>query len=374
MPVPCPAMTPLSRRKIIQLGAAASAAPLFSVRAQEPGSKPLGIALLGLGKYATEQLAPAIEAASNARLAGIVTGSPDKIPTWQKKHGIPEGNIYNYDNFDSIADNPDIDVVYVVTPTGLHADFSVRAAEAGKHVISEKPMAGTVEECTRMIEAANRNDRLLQIGYRLHWEPHHLRLMEAMRVKEFGPWKSIDTGDASRMTNFTDHNAWRVDRELGIAGALYDLGVYAVQAAMYSAQEHPISVTARSWTEREEPFSEVPEHWEWELTYPGGRTAKGMASYGKNANFVRVETEEGPIEIQPAYGYSGQEGSTPEGPMRFDRVHQQKLQIEGQVDAILRKERNRVPGEMGRRDIRILQGIMEAARTGKPHEFGEWVF
>ena len=365
-------MTTFSRRNAIRLGAAASAAPFLRLRAQDTGEKRLGIALLGLGDYATKQLGPALKKTGNAKLTGIVTGSPDKVPVWQKDYGIPDGNVYDYQNLDKIADNKDIDVIYVVTPTALHPEFTIRALDAGKHVICEKPMAPTAEDCARMIAAAEKNKKTLQIGYRLHWDPFHLRLMEAVKTKEFGAWKSIDTSDASRMMDFTGHNAWRVDKELGIAGALYDLGVYAVQAALYSAQEHPLRVTAKNWTDRKEEFSEVPEHWEWELEFSEGRKAKGFASYGKNGNFVRVETEKGRIEIEPAYGYSGQKGSTPEGPMPFEHVHQQKLQIEGQVKSILTGEPSRVPGEMGRRDIQVIRGIMKAAESGKAHDFGKF--
>ncbi len=365
-------MKTFSRRNALRLGAAATAAPFLNLRAQEEGQKRLGVALLGLGDYATKQLGPALKKTRNARLTGIVTGSPEKVPAWQKEYEIPDGNVYDYDGMDKIAGNKDIDIVYVVTPTALHPEFTIRALEAGKHVICEKPMAPTPEDCTRMIAAAEKAGKMLQIGYRLHWDPFHLRLMEAMKKKEFGDWKSIDTADAGRMTNFTGHNAWRVDKELGIAGALYDLGVYAVQAALYSAQEHPLSVTAKSWTDRKEEFDEVPEHWEWELEFSGGRKAKGMASYGKNGNYVRVETEKGRIEIEPAYGYGGQKGSTPAGPMNFDHVPQQQLQIEGQVQAILSGAESKVPGEMGRRDIRVIRGIMAAAESGKTHTFGKF--
>jgi len=365
-------MSNLTRRNVIRLGTAASLATLARVSAAEDAGKKTGIALLGLGNYATTQLAPALKNGRNARLAGIVTGSPDKVPVWQKQYGIPDANVYNYTNFDTIADNKDIDIVYVVTPTALHPEFAIRALKAGKHLICEKPMAPTVEDCTRMIRAAEENKRTLQIGYRLHWDPFHLRLMDAMKEKQFGPWPAIDASDGGRMNDFSGYHAWRVNKELGIAGALYDLGVYAVQAQLYSSQELPIRVTARSWTERKEIFNQVPEHWEWELEFEGGRKAKGFASYGKSVNYIRVETAKGRIQIEPSYGYGGQNGSTPDGPMDFQHVPQQQLQIEGQVDAILSGKPSRVPGEMGRRDIRVIRGIMAAAESGKAHEFGNF--
>jgi predicted dehydrogenase len=365
-------MSLFSRRHILRFGAAVSVAPFLSARGQEPERKQLGVALLGLGDYATNQLGPALKETRLARLAGIVTGSPEKIPRWQKEYGIPDQNVYNYENFGSIAENKDIDIVYVVTPTGLHAEFSIRAARAGKHVICEKPMAPTVEDCTRMIDAAKAAGVTLQIGYRLHWDPYHLKLMEVVNQEIYGKWKSISTENGGVMKTFTGLNKWRIGKQLGVAGALYDLGVYNVQALLYSAGETPVSVTASHSTERKEIFQEVPETYEWTLEFSGGRKGTGMTSYGRRGNHLRVEVEKGLVEIAPAYGYRGQQGKTPAGPMNFPQLNQQALQIDGQVEAILRKIPSRVPGEMGRRDIQVIRGIMEAAESGKPYRYGKF--
>ncbi len=367
-------MNPFTRRKFIQLGAAASLAPLIRARAEDVSGKKLGIALLGLGDYSTHQLGPALLQTKNARLAGIVTGSPEKIPVWQEKYKIPEGNVYNYENFDSIADNKDIDIVYVVTPTALHPEFTIRAAEAGKHVICEKPMAPTVADCEKMIAAVKKAGKTLQIGYRLHWDPNHVRLMEIMKNKEFGDWESISTENGGKMTSFTGLNAWRIGK-LGVAGALYDLGVYCVQGALYTAGMNPVSVTASHSTQRPEIFTEVPETYEWVLEFENGRKADGMASYGRNANHLRAKVEKGLVEIAPAYGYGGgPKGRTPDGEMNFPAVNQQALQMDGQCASILASTPSIVPGEMGARDIQIINGIMEAAETGKPFKFGKFPF
>lgn len=359
---------------MIRLGAAASLAPFLRLHAQEAGEKRLGIALLGLGDYSTNQLAPALQMTKHARLAGIVTGSPDKIPVWQKKYEIPDHCVYNYENLESIADNKDIDIIYVVTPTALHPDFAIRASKTGKHVICEKPMAPTVSDCNRMIEAAKTAGKTLQIGYRLHWDPYHVRLINAMKEKEFGDWKSLSTVNASVMRSFTGLNAWRTGK-LGVAGALYDLGVYCVQASFYASGMHPVSVTATKSTERPEHFKDVPETYEWVLEYEGGRKCEGMASYGKQGNHVRVETEKGLLELAPAYGYGGgPRGKTPDGPMDFPAVNQQSLQIDAQCLAIMKDTPSIVPGEMGCRDIQVVNGIMEAADAGKAVKFGKFPF
>lgn len=368
-------MNTFSRRHAIRLGAAATLAPFLPLHAQAGGEKKLGIALLGLGDYSTKQLGPALKLTKNARLAGIVTGSPEKIPTWQKEYDIPDKNVYNYQNFDEIVNNKDIDIVYVVTPTGLHPEFSIRAAQAGKHIICEKPMAPTVEDCNRMIEAAKKANVTLQIGYRLYWEPTHIRLMEAMKTKQYGDWKSIATANGSTMRSFNGLNAWRIGKELGIAGALYDMGVYCVQAAFYTSGQHPIAVTAKHYTDRKDIFVEVPETYEWELEYEGGRKVTGMSSYGKSFNYVRAEVEKGIVEVNPGYNYGGgPRGRTPDGEMGFGPVNQQALQMDGQVAAILSGIQSKVPGEMGARDIQVIRGIMEAAETGKAFKFGKFPY
>ena len=172
-----------SRRKFIyNLGMAGLGIPFLSAAAncdnesskqQTMQSKKakLGIALVGLGGYAGGQLAPALQQTVHCYFAGIVTGTPSKIPVWKEKYNIPDKNIYNYDNYDSIKDNPDIDIIYVVLPNNMHAEYTIRAAGAGKHVICEKPMAITVEDCDRMIAACNKANVHLSIGYRLHFEP-----------------------------------------------------------------------------------------------------------------------------------------------------------------------------------------------------------
>jgi predicted dehydrogenase len=365
-------MNPIGRRRFLAASLATSLSPWISARADDAGPRVLGLALLGLGDYSANQLAPALMKTKHVKLRGIVTGSPEKIPVWQEKYQIPDGNVYNYENFDRIVDNKEIDIVYIVTPTGLHAEYAIRAAKAGKHVICEKPMAPTVEDCTRMIEAAKAAGVTLQMGYRLHWDPFHLHFMECARDGRFGAWKSISAANGYRVTNFGGNNRWRISRDLGVAGALYDVGVYAVQGQLYTAGQLPVRVTATRNTERPEIFTEVPETYEWVLEFADGRKADGMSSYGRNGHWLRAEMEKGPMELAPSYGYGGQKGFTPAGPMDFQHVPQQTLQMDGQALAILKKEASKVPGEMGRRDIFVIRGIMAAAESGKAHEFGSF--
>src|SRR6478736_5267674 len=148
--------------------------------------KKLGVALVGLGYYSTDLLAPALQLTERCYLAGIVTGSPAKAEKWKKQFNLADKNIYNYSDFDSVANNPDIDVIYVVLPPSMHAEYSIRAAKAGKHVWCEKPMAMTAGECQQMIDACNKNKVKLSIGYRMHHEPNTQKIIQFANERTYG--------------------------------------------------------------------------------------------------------------------------------------------------------------------------------------------
>lgn len=328
-----------------------------------PEKEKLGIALVGLGGYSSGQLAPALQETKLCRLAGIVTGTPSKERQWADQYAIPESCIYNYDTFDRIADNPEIDIVYVVLPNSMHAEYTIRAAKAGKHVICEKPMATSVADCEAMIAACRENARKLSIGYRLHFEPHHEELMRRGRNGAFGELRETRGGFAFNIGDNPD--VWRLDRELAGGGPLMDLGVYAVQAALYTGSELPVAVTAKKETVNRELFSEVEESIEWRFEFPSGRISHGTSSYSQGANFHRAEAANGWFEVQPAYSYSGIRGRSSSGAMEFPEVNQQALQMDAFSSHLLNDTENRVPGEMGLRDVKLLYAIYEAAETGK---------
>lgn len=203
----------------------------------QPNTKPIqdqkmGIALVGLGQYSSNQLAPALQEAEHCYLAGIVTGTPAKADAWKAKYEIPEKNIYNYENFDQIADNEDIDIVYVVLPISMHAEYTIRAAKAKKHVICEKPMAMNAVEAQKMVDACRENGVQLAIGYRLHFEPFNKRVMELGQQQVYGKVKSIQVDNSSDMTD-GNPDVWRLRKDLAGGGPLMDLGIYCVQGACY---------------------------------------------------------------------------------------------------------------------------------------------
>lgn len=332
-----------------------------SAQNEEKKKGKLGIALVGLGKYSEEQLAPALEETNQCYLAGIVTGTPEKAEKWKKKYDIPEKNIYNYETFDTIKDNPDIDIVYVVLPNSMHAEYTVRAAKAGKHVICEKPMALTVAECDQMIAACKEAGKMLSIGYRLHFEPYNLEMVRLAETKTFGNLKKIKAENGMNGTE-----GWRVDKELSGGGPLPDVGIYCIQAVRYTTGQEPLAVRAKEGPKKDkEFFKEVEASLTWEMEMPGGVIAECKSSYEEDMSLLRAEADKGFFELKPAYGYSGQKGETSQGKMDLPKVNQQALQMDDFAEAIIKKRPTPVPGEMGRQDVKIINAIYEAMKTGK---------
>lgn len=370
-----------SRRRFIQcLGLATLALPGIAIGSSIPvagegtfsqeqanslhsqNGKPLGIALIGLGGYSTGQLAPALQETRKCRLAGIVTGSPDKAERWKKKYNIPDKNIYNYKSFDSIKDNPDIDIVYVVLPNSMHAEYTIRAAQAGKHVICEKPMAVSVKECEDMIEACRKANRLLSIGYRLHFEPNNLTMVKLAKEKTYGAVKKIIAKDGMNI----EPGVWRLDKKMAGGGPLMDVGIYCVQGAIYTAGQKPIAVTAQEGKKTDpEKFKTVEQSLTWQMEFPDGITAACETSYAKEMNLLRAEAEKGWFELEPAYAYKGIKGKTINSTIDSVNISQQALQMDDFANCVMTDQKSRVPGEMGLRDVKILMAIYEAARTGK---------
>ena len=335
-----------------------------SREAWQSGRK-LGVALVGLGKYSAGQLAPALQQTQLCRLAGIVTGTPAKAAQWKEQYRLPEANIYDYKTFDRIADNPAIDIVYVVLPVGLHAEYVERAARAGKHVICEKPMAATADECRRMLAAMQKAGKMLSIGYRLHFEPHHQEMMRLGQQQVLGPVQKLTADNGFRFTNDTP---WRVDRELAGGGPLLDMGIYCVQGALYTKGALPVSVTAQLAPNPDPKglFKEVEAGVSWQMQFADGAVAECRTSYAENlSSRLRADTARGWMELQPAFGYGGLRGRTSQGPMNLTNVPQQARQMDDFADCILNNKSTRVPGEMGLRDVQLLQAIYRAAETGQ---------
>jgi predicted dehydrogenase len=328
-----------------------------------PKKDRLGIALVGLGGYAGGQLAPALQQTKSCYLAGIVTGTPAKEKIWSERYNIPAGNIYNYSNFDKIADNKDIDIVYVVLPIFLHKEFTIRAAKAGKHVICEKPMAMNANECKEMIDACKKASRMLSIGYRLHFEPYNQEMMRLGQQKVFGKVNKINS--ANGFVYGGDPNAWRLKKALAGGGGLMDMGVYVIQGARYVTGEEPLWVEAKEEKKRPELFKEVDETVYWTMGFSGGTVATCKSSYNANDNSLHADAEKGWFELTEAFRYGGMEGATFKGKMNFPQINQQAAQMDDFAQCIMNNKQTRVPGEEGMKDMKVVEAIYRSIQSGK---------
>ena len=359
----------LGRRDLLL--AAASGALLSSGAAGAVPDRPLGYAIVGLGLYGLDVIIPQFANCAHSRLAAVVSGDPAKARRVAAEHGLPERSIYGYADFDRIRDNPDVDIVYVCLPNSMHAEYVIRAARAGKHVMCEKPMAVSVAECEAMIAACKAAKRKLMIGYRCHFEPFNL---EAMRLARAGVAGKIRYVRSEHGFVQGDPSRWRLKRALSGGGSLMDMGVYSLQAARYMTGEEPVAVQALESTDRTDPrFHEVEDQIDWQLLFPSGAVAACKSMYSANQNRIIAMGDRGRIELEPATRYdgnhmwTGRDGreqeitSPPPGPG--------KTQFAGQLDhladCIVTGREPIVSGEEGLRDMRIVEAIYRSAREGR---------
>ena len=332
-----------------------------------PAPRQLGVALIGLGGYSHGQLGPGLRVTQHCKLAGVVTGSREKGLKWAKDFGFPERNVYSYDNMSRMADNPEIDIAYVVTPNSLHPEHAIAAAWAGKHVICEKPMANSVADCNAMLTACRVAGVKLSIGYRLHFEPHHQEMMRLARDPATGPFTRMSGGLAFPIRR----RVWRVEKKMAGGGPLMDIGIYCVQAACMvagigHAGDAPVAITAREHPKtRPEFFLDVEEGIDWTMEFANGSKAEFTTSYNTGMDRFRAEGVNGWIEMAPAFGYGGFKMTTNRGPVSLPvpQSHQ-ALQMDDFAVCVRDNLETRVPGEMGRRDMMIIETIYKSAAAG----------
>ena len=332
--------------------------------ARVSGDRRLGVALCGLGSLSEHQIAPALEKTRHCRLAGLVSGTPEKVARFQARYGVPDGNVYGYDDMQRMADNPDIDVVYVVTPNALHADHAIAAARAGKHVFCEKPLEVSVERCQAMIDACREAGRLLGTAYRCRYDPHHIECIRLARERAFGAPLvvqaafSIDVGRPDQ---------WRLRHALAGGGALMDVGIYALQATRYLTGEEPVEVSAMASCTDPVKYAEVDQTMVWTARFPGGVLAHCATSFaGAGMQSLRVNCERGWFELDPAFFYDGNHGRRSDGvEIRYPAIDLFAAELDDFALSILDGRPARLPGEEGLRDVRIMQAIYESARSGR---------
>ena len=345
------------------------------LRKPEPPAQRVGFAVVGIGRLSLEGILPAFAESQKARVVALVSGDKDKARTVGAQYGVPEKGLYDYKNFDQLAQNPDVQAVYIVLPNSMHAEYTVRAAKAGKHVLCEKPMANSVAECQQMIDACRAARRQLMIAYRLQYEPHHRAAIQLARDKKLGALKlfSADNGQ-----NQAPGAQWRLKKALAGGGALPDVGIYCLNASRYLSGEEPVEVWGTQYsTPGDERFKEVEEDFVFTLRYPSGLLAHCTTGYGHHGSQrMRLMGSDAWVDLDPAFPYSGlhmrlsrKSSEDPRAEETLERRLPQGSQFARELDhfadCVRQNKQPHTPGEEGQQDIRIIEALYRSAREGR---------
>ncbi|MEO8115896.1 MAG: Gfo/Idh/MocA family oxidoreductase [Phenylobacterium sp.] len=360
---------PISRRSLIELGLA-SAALAGPAAAADDGK--VGFAVVGLGKLALGQIIPGFRNARSAKLAAVVSGHPDKARRVAAEQGLPADAIYSYDDYERMAADPRIQVVYIVLPNSLHAEYTIRALKAGKHVLCEKPMATSVADSEAMIAAARAANRKLMIAYRCHYEPLNLEVMRRLRSRSLGRTRLVVTDMGRQADPAEPSDAWRLDMAMSGGGALADMGVYGINASRYLLNEEPAEVRAWAHTDRSDlRFRTTEDLIAWQFRFPSGTIASGSTSFSYSGTMAfQVFCEQGRLTADPGAFYGGnrltlQAGAprdlTPPAEAGNDQFARE---MDWMADAVRGRAPLVSPGEEGLQDMRLMQAILQSVAQG----------
>ena len=337
----------------------------------DPASQRVGFALVGLGHLTLNQLLPAFGKTRHCKPVALVSGDRDKATRIARQHGIEESSIYDYAGFDRIADNPAVQVVYIVLPNGMHAEYTVRAARAGKHVLCEKPMANSVGECRQMIDACRRAGRQLMIAYRSQYEPRNQAIQRMVQEKKFGVLKEFVSSNSIAVG---DPGQWRLKRALAGGGPLPDVGVYCINGVRFLTGEEPVEVWGDVSNSPSDPrFREVEESIRFVLRLPSGLRATCHASYGvHHSQFLRLMGSDAWAELDPAYAYHGLklrhsrlvDGKETVFEPSLPEVDQFAREMDHMAERVRANRRPYSTGEEGLQDQRVIEAVYESARSG----------
>ena len=373
----------VSRRRFLQAaGGSLVAAPLVGavtpaaaqvpdIRLPEVPGQKVGWAIVGIGSLTANQILPAFSKCQRSKVVSFVSGRPEKANRFAQVYGVDPKNIYTYENFDSIANNPAIQAVYIVLPNNMHAEYTIRALKAGKHVLCEKPMANSVKECEQMIAAAKAADRRLMVAYRCRYEPFNqlaIKMAQDNTEAGMGPTRVIL---AEMGFNIGNPNQWRLKKAMAGGGSMMDIGIYALNAARYLTGEEPSEVYAMISTTPNDPrFAEVEENITFQLRFPSGILANCVSSYGTNFNKYRVNKQRGAIELDPATSYTNlrmrvhRPGGVTEERVLPQRDHFQ-LEMDHFSECVQTNKEPLTPGQDGLNDLKVIEAIYQSGREGK---------
>lgn len=345
--------------------------------AVQPEDERIGIAIVGLGRLSLEELLPAFGESKRTKITGLVSGNRDKALRVAKMYDVPEDSIYDYKNFDNIKNNPNIHAVYIVLPNSMHAEFTIRAARAKKHILCEKPMAMNVKECEEMIKASEENNVKLMIAYRVQYYPHHLKAKKMIEQGNLGKIKLLELQN-TQVQSEKNPGQWRHVMKLAGGGALVNVGIYCLNAARFLTGEEPQEVYAWESTDRSDPrFKETDESISWMMKFPSGIIAQCTTSHGAagSQRYTVIGTE-AVLDMNPAFAYEGVKlkikkqdtelNSTVISEVNLHSSNQFSRELDHIAECITKNKRPYTPGEEGLQDHRVMAAIYESIKSGLP--------
>lgn len=341
-----------------------------------PPDKRVGVAIVGLGRLSLEQILPAFGQSKRCKPVALVSGERAKAEQVAQQYGIKAQNIYDYKTYDNLRDNPDVDYIYIVLPNSMHLEYTVRGAQAGKHILCEKPMATSVKEAQQMVDACKKADRKLMIAYRIQYEPYNRAMQQMVRGGDLGTVKVIEMANGQNQGG--DLNQWRLKKALAGGGSLPDIGIYCFNTARFLTGEEPVEISAHQFTTPNDPrFREVEETVNWMMRFPSGIQAVCSTSYGWHENrYYRVLGSEKWAQMSPAFSYTGlkmevghKSKDNPQMEVMEERKLEQKnqfaLEMDHMAECVQTNKTPYTPGEEGLQDHRVMAAIYEAAHTGR---------
>lgn len=354
-------MMPTSRREFLKTAATASLIGTSSYALQ---SKKVGYCIVGLGRISLGQFMPGItnDPNPNSKIVALVSGHRDKAEQAAAKYGVDKKNIYDYEHYDEIARNPEIDAVYIALPNSMHAEYTIRAAKAGKHVLCEKPMANTAADCEQMVAACKKAGKKLMIAYRCQYHPQHLRSIQMIRDGKIGDLKMIEASFGFNIAK----NEWRCSRTLAGGGPMMDVGIYALNACRYLTGEEPKQLSAVSSVSTQDGrFAEVEENLFWTMRFPSGVVTNCTTSYGSNCgNYFHAVGTKGWVRMDTAFSYDNNaikaqlsDGTKIDEPVRDPNQIQFTREAQHFSSCVLEGKEPKSGGEEGLRDMRLIGAI-----------------
>ena len=343
--------------------AIASGSRMVRAQAQD---RPVGYCIVGLGRISLQHFMPACKVSQRSRVTALVSGHPEKAAKTAAEYNVPEKNIYNYENYNDIANNKDIDAVYIALPNSMHAEYTIRAANAYKHVLCEKPMATSVKDCQAMISSCKAAGKKLMIAYRCQYEPTNLQAIQMIKDGKLGKIQAIESANG-----FNERaGEWRLNRKLAGGGPLMDVGIYSLNACRYLTGEEPNHLEGYSSNiDDDGRFDTVEENVSWTMRFPSGIVASCNTTYGANMpGFYRVHGSKGFLHVEPAFSYEGlhlKAQISGEPPIDMPNTSQDPSQFVTEADyfsdCVLRNQEPKSNGEEGLRDTQLMAKIYTSA-------------